>query len=250
MKYYCLVLLLISGLYADAQKTQAVKNKNAAYKAELAGNTFDVYRVANKGRGIQLYWKDNKGKILKSLGNLKAYTAHKGKKLLFAANAGMYTTEFGPKGLYIENGKTLKKIDLKKGPSTNFYMQPNGVFYMTATGGHIATTADYTAVKEKTIYATQSGPMLVVNGEINNTFTRGSKNINIRSAVGIDDAGNVIFVISEGLVNFYDLATLFRDQLHCKNALFLDGGISRAYIPDLQRMDTDGEFGVIIGITE
>ncbi len=249
MRYLVLLLLLFSHPVIYAQNAHAL-NKNAAYTVKLNGNSYDVYKAANKGQDVQLYWKNDKGTILKTLGNLKAYTATKHKKLLFAANAGMYTTENAPKGLYIENYKTLRKIDLKQGPATNFYMQPNGVFYSTASGAHIATTQAYTKQKEKVKYATQSGPMLVIDGAINKTFAKGSANINIRNAVGIDENGNVFLVISEGLVNFYDLATLFKEKLHCNNALFLDGGISRSYIPDLQRMDNDGDFGVMVGVTE
>lgn len=246
-----LVTYIFLSTNAFAQNTNTYgKNKNMAWPESYAGSTYDVYKVANKGMGIHLFWKDENGHIMKSLGNLRAYTARRKQKLLFAANAGMYTTENGPKGLYIENGKTLRKIDLKKGPATNFYMQPNGVFYTTPAGAFILTSQDFTKVKDKVIYATQSGPMLVVNGQVNKTFAAGSKNINIRSGVGVDKNGNVYFVISEGMVNFYDFAMLFREKLQCSNALFLDGAICRAYIPDMNRTDTGGDFGVMIGVTE
>jgi uncharacterized protein YigE (DUF2233 family) len=224
--------------------------RNAAARMRYAGADYDVYRVGDKGRAVQLFWKDDSAHILKSMGRLKKYVERKRKKLLFATNAGMYTTTNGPMGLYIENGQTLKRIDLKKGPTTNFYMQPNGVYYTTASGGHIVASDDYARVTEKVKFATQSGPMLVVNGKINSTFTKGSKNINIRSGVGIDADGNVCFAISESFVNFYDFASFFKEQLHCSNALFLDGSISRIHLPQLNIADTGGSFGVMVGVVE
>ncbi|HUN01510.1 MAG TPA: phosphodiester glycosidase family protein, partial [Niabella sp.] len=50
-------------------------------------------------------------------------------------------------------------------------------------------------------------------------------------------------------VNFYDFVRYFQ-QLGCKNALYLDGAVSRMYLPEKYRMDYDGNFGVIIGVTK
>jgi uncharacterized protein YigE (DUF2233 family) len=60
----------------------------------------------------------------------------------------------------------------------------------------------------------------------------------------------VHFAISEGHVNFYDFARLFRDRLGTPNALFLDGGRGTGiYAPELGRNDRSwhGGFGPIIG---
>lgn len=255
LKCLLLAILLVGTRYPSlAQKPEVRKpitriGNTKAMHLEYAQVGYDVFVVNYPAQNIQLFWKGANGQILKSLGNLKAYTSSKGKKLLFAANAGMYTTENGPKGLYIENGKELKHIDLKKGPKTNFYMQPNGVFYTTAKHAYIATSGTFNK-KEKVLFATQSGPMLVVDGVVNSQFTKGSANINIRNGVGIDKEGRVYFVISSGLVNFYDFAMFFKEKLNCRQALFLDGGISRTYLPELKRMDEDGNFGVMVGVTE
>ena len=233
----------------NVMKPTTKSGKTNAMQLEYAGARYEVFVVNYPAQNIQLFWKGANGAILRSLGNLKAFTASKGKKLLFAANAGMYTTENGPKGLYIENGKEVRRIDLKKGPKTNFYMQPNGVFYTTAQHAYITTSETFNK-KEKVLFATQSGPMLVVDGAVNSQFTKGSANANIRNGVGVDKEGRVYFVISDGLVNLYDFAMIFKDKLHCQQALFLDGGISRTYLPELKRMDLDGDFGVMVGVTE
>jgi uncharacterized protein YigE (DUF2233 family) len=91
--------------------------------------------------------------------------------------------------------------------------------------------------------------MLVIDGQLHPAFTQGSRTLNIRSGVGIDTAGRVVFAISNGLVNFYDFATLFQQVLHCDQALFLDGTISRMYLPAIQRDEAGGAFGAMIGTT-
>ncbi len=45
-------------------------------------------------------------------------------------NGGMFEADNTPKGLYIENSRILKPLDTSQG-SGNFYLQPNGVFYIT-----------------------------------------------------------------------------------------------------------------------
>lgn len=130
-------------------------------------------------------------------------------------------------------------------------MQPNGVFLLTKTEGKILTTDNYSSYKGQTLYATQSAPMLVINGKVNNTFKQGSPNNGyIRSGVGINAKGEIIFAISNAGCNFYDFATLFKDKLFCNNALYMDGAICRTYIPALGRLQLGGNFGAMIAITE
>ena len=91
--------------------------------------------------------------------------------------------------------------------------------------------------------------MLITNDKIHNAFTKDSKNLNIRNGVGTLDNGDIIFVMSKKEINFYDFATYFKD-LGCKNALYLDGFVSRTYLPKENWIQTDGNFGVIIGVTK
>jgi len=98
-------------------------------------------------------------------------------------------------------------------------------------------------------FATQSGPMLVYNNKIHKAFTPNSKSTHYRNAVGIKKDGTACFVLSKEKICFNDIATLFRDKLGCSNALYLDGFVSRAYIPQLNRKDLDGDFGVMIGVS-
>lgn len=98
-------------------------------------------------------------------------------------------------------------------------------------------------------FATQSGPMLVVNGLIHTAFRDGSTNLHIRNGVGILPDNKVIFAMSKKEINFYDFAKYFQ-SLGCKNALYLDGFVSRTYLPEKEWTQTDGDFGVMIGVTK
>ncbi len=197
---------------------------------------------------IELYWKDDKNVIIKSFRNLKSYVETKGKRLKFAMNGGMFMEDYAPLGLFVQKQKTIKKLNTATG-STNFYMKPNGVFYITTDNiGHVCTTSTY--VNDGNVnFATQSGPMLLIDGKINTEFTKGSKNINIRNGVGILPNNKVIFAISTDFVNFYDFAEYFKN-MGCSNALYLDGAVSQMYLPEKNREQMTGDFGVIIGIAE
>ncbi|WP_228413757.1 phosphodiester glycosidase family protein [Chryseobacterium sp. CH21] len=195
-----------------------------------------------------MYWKNDKGEILKSIDHLNHYVQAKNKKLVFAMNGGMFEPDNAPKGLYIENFKILKSIDTLQGAG-NFYLQPNGILYITQNNhAGIIETKKYR--QNKSIrYATQSGPILITNGKINPIFQEKSKNMNIRNGVGILENGELIFAMSKKEISFYDFAQHFK-SLGCKEALYLDGYVSRTYLPEKNWSQQDGNFGVIIGVTE
>jgi uncharacterized protein YigE (DUF2233 family) len=81
-------------------------------------------------------------------------------------------------------------------------------------------------------------------------FREGSTSRLIRNGVGVRSPEIAFFVISEEPVNFYELATFFRDTLGCANALYLDGVVSSLYAPKLKRADAHAELGPMIMVTE
>ncbi|HEY8897473.1 MAG TPA: phosphodiester glycosidase family protein [Niastella sp.] len=211
-------------------------------------DVFVSYKVDVSKADLRLYWKNDNGQQFNSIASLKTWVESKNKKLVFAMNGGMYMEDRAPLGLYIENSKQLRQLNTAHG-SGNFYLQPNGVFYITTDNkAGICKTQDLEN-NGKIKYATQSGPLLVVNGDINTVFTKGSVNTNIRNGVGILPTGEVVFAMSKSDVNFYDFAQYFQD-LGCKYALYLDGFVSRTYLPEKNWIQTDGDFGVIIGVTK
>jgi len=80
-------------------------------------------------------------------------------------------------------------------------------------------------------------------------FNMGSTNVNIRNGVGVLPDGSLLFAMSKEKINFYDFALYFK-QNGCENALYLDGFVSKTYLPSQGWEQLDGNFGVIIGETE
>lgn len=206
------------------------------------------YIVDPKKQDLQLYWKDDKGQIIQNFDNLKSYVASKKKKLVFAMNGGMFQPNYTPCGLYIQQQQTIRPLVTASG-SGNFFLKPNGVFYINNNNtAAICTTPNFTNDKKQVKWATQSGPMLVIDGAIHPAFKQGSANVNIRNGVGILPDNKIVFAISTEEINFYDFAEYFKN-LGCKNALYLDGFVSRMYLPEKNLSETDGNFGVIIGVS-
>jgi uncharacterized protein YigE (DUF2233 family) len=142
-------------------------------------------------------------------------------------NGGMYADDLSSIGLYIENGKEIRAANtasVEQKPEPNFYKKPNGVFYLDDKEAGILTTEKFLNVRPETKFATQSGPMLVIDGAIHPAFIVGSSDRKMRNGVGVSSATEVHFAISEDGSNFHDFARFFRDQLGCDDALFLDGG--------------------------
>jgi len=202
-----------------------------------------------KATPITLYNKDDSGHALGNIGKLRAYVEAKGKHLRFAMNGGMYMEDLSPLGLYVENSKQLRRLITKTDGYGNFYLQPNGVFGVDTKGtAFVVTTANYPQQKD-VLYATQSGPMLVVDGVINSAFKEGSVNVQIRNGVGILPDGKALFAITRQPMNLFDFARFFQQQ-GCANALFLDGAISRTYMPGEKIEQMNGTLGPLIAVVE
>ncbi len=166
---------------------------------------------------------------------------------VFAMNGGMYHYDLSPVGLFIENGIERQPISTRAGWG-NFHLLPNGVFYVAGGKPGVMETQAYIREKPNADYATQSGPMLVIDGKLHPRFLPDSDSYKIRNGVGVDAEGRVHFAISRDPVNFYAFASLFRDELGCGNALYLDGTISSALIPSMGRRDRFFPLGPIIAV--
>jgi uncharacterized protein YigE (DUF2233 family) len=224
--------------------------KNAKYRFYIARNSDSIHIHSNTKR--------NSGQ---SLNDILSYLKKNKSEALMITNAGMYTKSYEAQGLLVEDSKIINKIDTLKPDNKenlNFYMQPNGIFYIDSNGFNIAKTDDYKIkylLKSKVPrFATQSGPMLLYGGIRNPKFKNGSQNLNIRSGVGAINKDKIVFIISDTPVNFYDFASVFDDIFNSKNALYLDGAISKMYIDETlsgtkNPNNNDGAFGPIISVS-
>lgn len=222
----------------------------------FAGNGYIVCEVDPASDDLRLFWKAPDGSPIKHFRELADLVDAQGQTLSFAMNAGMYSPDFEPTGLYVEDGTELRPINTNSivaepARVPNFYKKPNGVFFLGETEAGILTTEAFQESRPKTQFATQSGPMLVIEGEIHPLLIPGSSDRTRRSGIGVCANGQVRLAISDNDVNFHDFAELFRNHLQCPNALFLDGGRGTGiYDPALGRRDYSwhGGFGPMFGV--
>lgn len=182
--------------------------------------------------------------------NFAAYSAARGADeapVAFAMNGGMFDEEGHAIGYYVEAGERLKQLNRAEGPG-NFHMLPNGVFYGDASENWHVWDSErfYRDVDRRPEFGTQSGPMLVIAGELHPAISPAGDSVRIRNGVGVDPAGRAHFVISEEPISFGRFARYFRDVVGTPNALFLDGTVSQLWDPANGRMDYRADIGPMI----
>ncbi|MGD9916268.1 MAG: phosphodiester glycosidase family protein [Rhizobiaceae bacterium] len=247
----------LSGLVHSAAAVDTPGSVSGCAAASFEGTDYVVCTADPTSGRLRMFWKDAEGNPYRRFGALADALESKGQSLSLALNGGMYDTDFRPIGLYVEDGKELRPLNKRKGPSSgpvpNFFKKPNGVFYLKASGAGIVTTEKYAAKSKGVTFATQSGPMLVIEGKLHPALIAGSTDRTRRSGVGVCEGGTVRFAISDDAVNFHDFARLFRDELKCRNALFLDGGNGVGlYLPEMRRNDFSwhGGYGPMFGLVD
>lgn len=222
-----LALLSLTGLQARSQEK------------------IESYVVPNN-QSLHFYWKVSPDQAFSTIAQLKDKLAAKNDTLVFAMNGGMFKPDFSPVGLYIQRQQEITPLNTSS-TTGNFGLKPNGVFFLTTEQVAVVCETSHFKNDGHIKYATQSGPMLVIDGAIHPAFKADSKNLNIRNGVGILPDGSVLFAISTAPINFYDFALFFKHK-GCRNALYLDGAISQMYCPAEAMLETNGKFGVIIGV--
>jgi uncharacterized protein YigE (DUF2233 family) len=226
-----MVLLLAAASSLAALDTSALAETEPCRSMQYERNAYTVCEVDIRKQTVRLYWKRPDGTPYAYLSALPRALGGEGGRLLFAANAGMFDPALKPVGLYVEQGQELAHLNTRSAYG-NFHMKPNGVFYLSADAAAVAETRAFLQEKSRAQLATQSGPMLVINGRLHPRFNRRSTSLKARDGVGVRADGKVLFAISEGEVSFDAFARLFRDGLNCPNALFLDGGSAATlYVP-------------------
>ncbi|MCD2175199.1 phosphodiester glycosidase family protein [Rhizobium sp. C4] len=243
------VLSVAAGLFAAAPLT-AHATAHCEWTGYL-GNDYAVCTFDPAKDNIRLFNADATGKAYGGFRALGRDIWFSGKHVIrFAMNAGMYHYDLGPVGLHVEEG-VEKHALVRGGGWGNFFLRPNGVFYIGKDGkAGVLETEAYAASGIQPRLATQSGPMLVIDGQIHPAFLPQSDSLKLRNGVGVDDKGRVVFVVTKGPVRFYDFAVFYRDVLNCRNALFLDGSISSMMVPEWGRRDESEPLGPILAVTD
>ena len=210
---------------------------------DFEGSRFVVCVFDARRQEMRLYSRAESGGYLRSFETLQRQLGRESRNVRFAMNAGMFNDGGAPIGLYVEDGEEQKGISLTDGPG-NFHLKPNGVFWQGGDGLlHIETSEDYALALREPRWATQSGPMLVIDGEMHPRFADNGVSRLVRNGVGLRDAHTAYFVISSGMVSFGRFARFFRDELQCRDALFLDGTVSSLWAPSIGRADDNHDLG-------
>ncbi|WP_299683793.1 phosphodiester glycosidase family protein [uncultured Tateyamaria sp.] len=211
------------------------------------GNSYTLCTVLPAQEELRLFLYDDDGAPYGQFSAIDRNLRADGARLGFAMNAGMYHDDRAPVGHYVEDGKEVMRVIPNAGPG-NFGLLPNGVLCLRDGRADVFETLRFVETAPDCAYATQSGPMLVIDGALHPRFLVDSTSRYVRNGVGTTpDGQRAVFAISNNAVTFHEFGSLFRDHLDLPNALFLDGNISRLYAPDLDRSDFGFSLGPIIG---
>lgn len=209
---------------------------------------YTVCSIDPKEAEIRIHLADPNHAIYGGFDPLRRQLWAERRVLLIAMNAGMYHDDRSPVGYHVEYGHEIKSAVTGSGYG-NFHLLPNGIFYMREGQPGVMDTKAFLRSGIKPDFATQSGPMLVINGKLHPRFVPDSDSFKIRNGVGVDAEGRVHLVVSRSPVRFYDFARLFRDRLKSPNALYLDGTVSSLFDAATKRRDRLFPMGPIVSVS-
>lgn len=211
------------------------------------GNTYRVCEADLTRDELRLFWARDTGVTYGHFTPINEALADEGLKLDFAMNAGMYHDDRRPVGLYLENGTEVQRLITSDGPG-NFGLLPNGVFCIGDGRAAVIESRAFAKASPECTYATQSGPMLVIDGALHPRFLVDSTSRYVRNGVGMSaDGTRAIFAISRNAVTFHEFGSFFKDRLKSPNALYFDGNISRLYAPEIGSYGPGWRMGPVVG---
>lgn len=214
------------------------------------GTPYRYFTADTRKHQIEFLLQDTNGNPIAYLDSAVAQLAKEDQLPIFATNAGIFKPDFIPEGLFVNEGVVLQDLNTETGQG-NFYLLPNGVFYIQYSGEvGVRETQDFDDNILEVDYATQSGPLLLNAGKIHPKFNEGSANLRVRSGVGIISPNEAVFLLSQTPVNFYDFARTFKERFGCQDALYLDGVISEFYHSNHSEQSNHQRFSGIIVVSE
>ena len=124
-----------------------------------------------------------------------------------------------------------------------------GVFAVTTHGAAVVKTDDWPryAATHRVVFATQSGPMTLVDGQVNGKFAATRANRKLRNGVCVGPDGRVRFTLTLKPATFREFAVHQR-ALGCTQGLFFDCVISGAYAVGTALPAGRPPFGPLVGV--
>ena len=235
------LLLTVAACGASRPPTEPVDSHCSAQAFD--GSRFTVCRAP--GGSIELVAAAPDEQPVRRFDALEATLGDRAATVAFAMNAGMFDDAGRPIGLAIVNGREVQAVNRRQGGG-NFHLMPNGVFQVTRDGKASVVTTEKWKPSRDIRTATQSGPMLVIDGKLHPAFDADGTSRYIRNGVGIGPDGDALFVISEEPLSFGKFGRFFRDGLKTRNALFLDGSVSALWDPANYRRDQTVPLGPMV----
>lgn len=249
----------ISKIGSELKNLQEAKRKilylhNGGLRLVWNQKHYRVFIANTAVHKIETHFRKKGTKPFYGIADVRTYLQSRGEIPLMITNGGMYRPDFKPVGLFRElDGAMQYPLDTStRKANDNFHLYPNGVFYVDAAGkGGVVQTRRFFSdtIIRKAPVATQSGPMLVVDGQIHSSFSATSSNNKIRSGVGAYRSEILVFIASVESVSFYEISEFFLEFFECPNALFLDGQVS---LMDIQGMEQppSRRFGPMVSVTQ
>jgi uncharacterized protein YigE (DUF2233 family) len=255
----------IAATIADAKQAWSQQSNRASVpvnpmscsKKILKGSSFRVCELRQETKAkLQIFARDAYGRPLQSIRRADSLVSARGETLVFATNGGIFERVDSASGLLIAEGKQYSPLDttrLQSDCANNFHCEPNAVFFSTARGlGKVLSTEDFVRWRHQhphtsLKFATQSGPMLVRKGRLARRFSSNVRFKKLRTGVGIRTDGSIVFAAADSITPL-DFATVFMDELHATDAMFLDGVISEFYVLG-DAIPGEQNFASILGVT-
>ena len=230
--YFIAAALLVLP-FPPAQARSAGTGKQPCAPFSFDGHNYTLCEAPLSRFDIQIFWKRPDGAPYTYLSALPE-DGQKAREAGLRSKRRHVPSGLPAAGLYVEDGREMVRASRASGPG-NFHLKPNGIFYAGEGEAGVLETGAFLKRKPKAQFATQSGPMLVIDGKLHPRIAHASVSAKMRDGVCVRD-GVAFFAISDGGVAFDTFARLFRDGLKCRNALFLDGGTAPAlFVPSASR---------------
>lgn len=209
-----------------------------------------VCTVDLSSHDLRLVYRDRKDQVYGSVTRAVAGLAAIAQTPVLAMNAGMYHADMLPVGLYVENSVEIAPLNTGEAFG-NFFLKPNGVFFVGEDGqAAVQETLAYQVSGVTPAFATQSGPMLVIDGNIHPRFLPDGTSKHTRNGIGVREDGTVVLAITRDPINLWGFANLFRDFSGCPNALFFDGAVSSLALGTRMEISSGEPAGPVIAVFE